>query len=44
VKDALDAVVPERPVYLPSRDGHGASGQLEGIANVTRDTADRRRP
>lgn len=41
-KDLLDRVVPDRPVYLPNRDGHGAwvnSKALE-IAGVTRDTPD----
>ena len=40
-KEALDDVVPDRPVFLPNRDGHGAwvnSGRLK-IAGVTRDTA-----
>ena len=38
----LDAVVPDRPVFLPNRDHHGAwvnSRALE-IAGVTRDTPD----
>lgn len=38
----LDAVVPDRPVVLPNRDGHGAwvnSRALE-IAGITRDTPD----
>jgi predicted amidohydrolase YtcJ len=41
-KDLLDVVVPDRPVYLPSRDGHSAwvnSRALE-IAGITSDTAD----
>jgi predicted amidohydrolase YtcJ len=41
-KELLDAVVPERPVYLPNRDHHGAwvnSRALE-LAGVTRDTPD----
>jgi predicted amidohydrolase YtcJ len=41
-KDLLDRIVPDRPVYLPNRDGHGAwvnSKALE-IAGVTRDTPD----
>ena len=41
-KGALDGVVPDRPVFLPSRDGHSAwvnSKALE-LAGVTRDTAD----
>ncbi|MEU3337835.1 amidohydrolase [Streptomyces sp. NPDC006668] len=38
----LDAVVPDRPVYLPNRDHHGAwvnSRALE-LAGITRDTPD----
>ncbi|MBI2237412.1 MAG: amidohydrolase [Actinobacteria bacterium] len=38
----LDAVVPDRPAFLPNRDNHGAwvnSRALE-LAGVTRDTAD----
>lgn len=41
-KVLLDAVVPDRPVYLPNRDHHGAwvnSRALE-LAGVTRDTPD----
>ncbi|MEU6348567.1 amidohydrolase [Streptomyces sp. NPDC047072] len=41
-KDLLDAVVPDRPVYLPNRDHHGAwvnSRALE-LAGITRDTVD----
>ncbi|QFZ72777.1 amidohydrolase family protein [Streptomyces fagopyri] len=41
-KEVLDAVVPDRPVYLPNRDHHGAwanSRALE-LAGVTRDTPD----
>ncbi len=41
-KGALDAVVPDRPVYLPNRDHHGAwvnSRALE-LAGITRDTSD----
>ena len=41
-KESLDAVVGERPVYLPNRDGHGAwvnSKALE-IAGIDRDTLD----
>lgn len=39
---ALDAVLPDRPAFLPNRDGHGAwvnSRALE-IAGITKDTAD----
>ena len=42
VKEDLDAIVPDRPVFLPNRDGHGAwvnSKALE-IAGVTADTPD----
>lgn len=41
-RSLLDAVVPDRPVYLPNRDGHGAwvnSRTLE-LAGITRDTPD----
>ena len=41
-KDVLDRIVPDRPVYLPNRDGHGAwvnSRALE-LAGVTRETPD----
>ena len=41
-KEDLDAVVPDRPVFLPNRDHHGAwanSRALE-LAGVTRDTPD----
>ncbi|CCK25459.1 metal-dependent glycoprotease [Streptomyces davaonensis JCM 4913] len=41
-KELLDAVVPDRPVYLPNRDHHGAwvnSRALE-LSGVTRDTPD----
>lgn len=40
--EALDRVVPDRPAFLPNRDGHGAwvnSRALE-LAGVTRDTPD----
>ena len=43
----LDALVPDRPAFLPNRDGHSAwvnSTALE-LAGITRDTPDpRRRP
>ena len=41
---ALDRVVPDRPVFLPNRDGHGAwvNSLALKIAGVTRDTADPR--
>lgn len=41
-RELLDAIVPDRPVYLPNRDGHDAwvnSKALE-LAGITRDTAD----
>lgn len=41
-KDLLDAVSPDRPVYLSSRDGHSwwVNSKALAIAGVTRDTAD----
>jgi predicted amidohydrolase YtcJ len=46
-RQALDAVVPDRPVFLPNRDGHGAwvntkALQLAGIDRSTPDPADGR--
>ncbi|MFD5102770.1 amidohydrolase [Streptomyces albidochromogenes] len=46
-KDLLDAVVPDRPVYLPNRDHHGAwcnsrALALAGIDRTTPDPADGR--
>ncbi|HUJ05446.1 MAG TPA: amidohydrolase [Streptosporangiaceae bacterium] len=46
-KDLLDAVVPDRPVFLPNRDGHGAwvnsrALELAGIDVGTPDPADGR--
>lgn len=41
-KEVLDRIVPDRPVYLPNRDGHGAwvnSRALE-LADITRETPD----
>ena len=41
-KDVLDRLVPDRPVFLPNRDGHSAwvnSRALE-VAGITRDTPD----
>ncbi|HEX5828665.1 MAG TPA: amidohydrolase [Candidatus Limnocylindrales bacterium] len=41
-RELLDAVVPDRPVYFPNRDGHDAwvnSKALE-LAGITRDTPD----
>lgn len=41
-KDLLDAVVPDRPVFLPNRDGHGAwvNSRALSRAGITRDTPD----
>jgi len=41
-KAILDALVPDRPVFLKNRDGHGAwvNSQALAIAGVTRETAD----
>jgi predicted amidohydrolase YtcJ len=41
-KQALDAVVPDRPVFLPNRDGHGAwvNSAALSLGGVTRDTPD----
>jgi len=38
----LDAVIPDRPVFLPNRDHHGAwvNSRALAIAGITRDTAD----
>jgi predicted amidohydrolase YtcJ len=38
----LDAIVPDRPVYLPNRDGHGlwVNSLALKIAGITRDSAD----
>ncbi len=43
-KDVLDELVPDRPVYLPNRDGHGAWVNSEALklAGITRDTPDPR--
>jgi predicted amidohydrolase YtcJ len=46
-RDLLDAVVPDRPVFLPNRDGHGAwvnttALRLAGISRSTPDPADGR--
>jgi predicted amidohydrolase YtcJ len=46
-KDLLDAVVSDRPVFLPNRDGHGAwvnsrALELAGITAATPDPADGR--
>lgn len=41
-KESLDAIIPDRPVYLPNRDGHGAwvnSKALE-LAGIDRNTLD----
>jgi predicted amidohydrolase YtcJ len=46
-RQTLDAVVSDRPVYLPNRDGHGAwvntrALELAGISTATPDPADGR--
>ena len=41
-KELLDSVVPDRPVYLPNRDHHGAwvNSRALQLAGITRDMAD----
>jgi predicted amidohydrolase YtcJ len=41
-KEVLDAIVPDRPVFLPNRDGHGAwvNSTALKVAGITRDTPD----
>ncbi|MEV5282004.1 amidohydrolase [Streptomyces sp. NPDC052811] len=41
-RELLDRVVPDRPVYLPNRDHHGAwvNGRALALAGITRDTSD----
>ncbi|WP_031172374.1 amidohydrolase [Streptomyces durhamensis] len=41
-KELLDAVVPDRPVYLPNRDHHGAwvNSRALKLAGIDRDTPD----
>jgi predicted amidohydrolase YtcJ len=43
-KEMLDAIVPDRPVYLPNRDGHGVwvNSAALTMAGMTRDTPDPR--
>jgi predicted amidohydrolase YtcJ len=46
-RELLDAVVPDRPVFLPNRDGHGAwvntaALELAGVDDTTPDPADGR--
>jgi predicted amidohydrolase YtcJ len=46
-KEALDAIVPDRPVFLPNRDGHGAwvnssALQVAGVDKLTPDPPDGR--
>ena len=46
-RELLDAVVPDRPVFLPNRDGHGAwvnstALRLAGIDDITPDPPDGR--
>ena len=40
-KELLDAVVPDRPVFLPNRDGHSGwvNSAALAAAGITRDTA-----
>ncbi|MFE4872415.1 amidohydrolase [Streptomyces sp. NPDC056682] len=41
-RELLDRVVPDRPVYLPNRDHHGAwvNSRALALAGITRDTPD----
>lgn len=41
-REALDSVVPDRPAYLPNRDGHGAWANSHALerAGITQDTPD----
>ncbi len=41
-RDALDAVVPDRPVFLPNRDGHGAwvNSRALALAGIDASTPD----
>ncbi|MEV5949518.1 amidohydrolase [Streptomyces sp. NPDC051993] len=41
-RELLDRVVPDRPVYLPNRDHHGAwvNSRALALAGITRDTSD----
>jgi predicted amidohydrolase YtcJ len=41
-KEILDRIVPDRPVYLPNRDGHGAwvNSRALDLAGITRETPD----
>ncbi|MCZ3387507.1 MAG: amidohydrolase [Actinomycetia bacterium] len=41
-KELLDAVVPDRPVFLPNRDGHGGwvNSAALAAAGISRDTSD----
>jgi predicted amidohydrolase YtcJ len=46
-KEDLDAIVPDRPVFLPNRDGHSAwvnskALELAGVTDETRDPSDGR--
>lgn len=41
-REDLDRIVPDRPVFLPNRDGHGAwvNSRALALADITRDTLD----
>src|SRR5262249_53893841 len=41
-KESLDAIVPDRPVFLENRDGHGAwvNSRALSLAGIGRDTPD----
>jgi predicted amidohydrolase YtcJ len=43
-KEILDEIAPDRPVFLPNRDGHGAwvNSKALKLAGITRDTPDPR--
>ena len=41
-REALDAVVPDRPVFLPNRDGHGVwvNSRALALAGIDRSAPD----